>query len=186
MIQVEKKPSQGTILIAHPTIRDPNFLRTVVLLCEHNEDGTYGLVLNRQTPLQVSEVVEEPSLDLPLFLGGPVQPNTLHILHRIGLRVNGSKSVKYGTFWGGTVERIAEVINQEPKWKQEVRFYVGYSGWGEGQLNDEIERGGWILATVSDDILFRTDPNDLWRVLMKSMGGEFALLSTFPDDPNLN
>lgn len=186
MLKIVEKPATGTILIAHPVIRDPNFRRVVVLLCEHNEDGTYGLVLNRPTPFQLSEIVETPNVESPLFLGGPVQPNTLHILHRIGTRIYGSKEIQNQTFWGGKLEEIAHLIDTEEATPKDVRFFVGYSGWGEGQLDDEIEKGGWIIATLDDSIIFDTDPLDMWRSCMRKMGGEFALISTYPDDPSMN
>ena len=186
MLELEQKPVQGTLLIAHPVIRDPNFRRTVVLLCEHNEDGTYGLVLNRPTPIQLNEVVENPAIQSPLFIGGPVQPNTLHILHRIGSRIDGSKAIRDGICWGGDLDDIAEVLNGAHAAPQDVRFYVGYSGWGEGQLDEEIERGGWLLMTASNELIFNHPPEDLWRVTMRNMGGEYALVSTYPDDSSCN
>ncbi len=181
-----EKPVAGTLLIAHPVIRDPNFRRSVVLLCEHNEDGTYGLVLNRPTPFHLSEIVDEPVIESPIFLGGPVQPNSLHILHRVGSRIEGSKSVRGRTFWGGRLEALARMISDNEAKQSDVRFFVGYSGWGEGQLTEEIEKGGWILANSDDTVIFDTDPHELWRVLMRKMGGEYALVSTYPDDPTLN
>ena len=186
MIEIVEKPASGTLLIAHPVIRDPDFRRSVVLLCDHNEEGSYGLVLNRPTPFQLSEVVEEPAIESPLFLGGPVQPNTLHILHRIGAGVEGSKSVRGRTYWGGKLDDIARMLTADEAELKDVRFYIGYSGWGEGQLAEEIERGGWILAAADDNTLFDTEPHELWRVLMRKMGGEYALISTYPDDPTMN
>ncbi len=186
MIQIVEKPATGTLLIAHPSIKDPNFRRSVVLLCEHNDEGTYGLVLNRPTPFQLNEVVEESTIESPLFLGGPVQPNTLHILHRIGGQVEGSKAVRDHTYWGGKLDEITKLLDEKAAKLYDVRFYVGYSGWGEGQLDAEIDKGGWIIATADDTIIFDTDPVEMWRIVMRRMGGEYALISTYPDDPTLN
>jgi len=130
--------------------------------------------------------VDEPVIESPIFLGGPVQPNSLHILHRVGSRIEGSKSVRGRTFWGGRLEALARMISDNEAKQSDVRFFVGYSGWGEGQLTEEIEKGGWILANSDDTVIFDTDPHELWRVLMRKMGGEYALVSTYPDDPTLN
>lgn len=182
-----KKPQKGTLLLAEPMLQDPNFKRTVILLCEHNEAGSFGLVLNKELPLALDEVL--PGEDLPgvqLFLGGPVQPDTLHVLHATSGQIENSIEVAPGVWWGGTFEDIKNKMTSGLFLSNQFRFFLGYSGWAEGQLQDELDRGGWILGTCRSDYIFETEPNKIWRKILKDMGGDFALFANYPENPQLN
>jgi len=105
-------PASGTLLIANPHLNDPNFLRTVVFLCEHNAEGSFGFVLNRKLEYTVDELVAElGDFKLPIFEGGPVELNTLHFLHQYPQQIPGGKEVIDGVFWGGEFEKLIEAIN---------------------------------------------------------------------------
>lgn len=122
--QSEFEITKGTLLIANVALQDPNFKRTVVLLCEHNEQGTFGLVLNRPLDLYLPDVLEEfDEWEAPLWLGGPVQTNTLHVLHTIGERIEGSIEVADGVFWGGDYEEIRELIRLKVLDKTNLKFF---------------------------------------------------------------
>ena len=180
-------PATGALLIAPPMMQDPNFRRTVILLCEHGVDGSFGLILNRSVSLNLKDVVE--GMDLyhgPLCMGGPVQPNTLHVLHRYGSSVGESIEVTEQTFWGGDFEIIRKKVENELTSSEEIRFFLGYAGWTPGQLDSEIEQDGWIIAPSDDRVIFPNDPETLWATTLRRMGGEYALLANFPDDPSLN
>lgn len=181
------RPEAGVVLIAPPMLGDPNFRRTVVLLCEHGPDGTFGLILNRPLPLQLEDVMNGlTGYPDALSLGGPVQPNTLHFLHRFGERLPGAVAVEDGVYWGGDFEVMKELIATEALTARDVRFFLGYSGWSAGQLDDEIEQGGWFLTRTGGDVVFAGDPGALWRRVLRQMGGEYAVLANFPDDPRMN
>lgn len=181
------QPAPGVLLVAPPMMQDPNFRRAVVLLCEHGPDGSFGLVLNRPLSLHLSDVLEEPgAYEAPLQMGGPVQPNTLHFLHRFGALVPDAVSLGDGLFWGGDFEHVQALADADDVTPHQLRFYLGYAGWSPGQLDDEIEDDGWILTPAVPPLIFDVAPDDLWRVTMRHMGGEFALLAHFPDDPRMN
>ena len=181
------QPGPGVLLVAPPMLHDPNFRRTVVLLCEHGEDGSFGLILNRPLSLQLEEVLEDfAGLDDTLCLGGPVQPNTLHYLHRLGNAVPDTTSISTGISWGGDFEVLKQRLRTEADRSEFFRFFLGYAGWSPGQLDDEIEQGGWFLTRAHEALVFHEDPDRLWRTVLRSMGAEYAMLANFPDDPRMN
>ena len=176
----------GVLLIAPPMMADPNFRRAVVLLCEHGPDGSFGLILNRPLTLQLGEVLDEFYSDAPLSLGGPVQQDTLHFLHRHGDLIGDAVPVLDGVHWGGDFEAVKTLVQTEVATPNDLRFFIGYAGWSPGQLGEEVEQDGWFLAHADDVLVFDDEPETLWRTVMRRMGGEYALLSTFPDDPRMN
>jgi len=179
-------PSPGLLLIAPPMMRDPNFWRAVVLLCEHSPDGSFGLVLNRPLTLELSEVLTDLEGENMVSLGGPVQQNTLHFLHRHGDLIADAVPIVDGVHWGGDFEAIKALVQTEPVTPRDLRFFLGYAGWSPGQLEDEIETGGWFLARADDVLVFPNQPQKLWSDVLRRMGGEYALLANFPDDPRMN
>lgn len=180
-------PAPGTLLIAAPTLEDPNFRRRVVLLCDHSEDGSVGLVLNNPTDISLASIVDElPAFEREVYVGGPVQQNILHVLHRHGDLIDGSLSVVEDLSWGGQIDTIQELIDLGYAEPTDLRFFLGYAGWGPQQLEDEIDAGGWILTRTTPDRLFTIDPDELWRELLLEMGGRYAMLYNYPDDPRMN
>lgn len=176
---------RGHLLVAGPGLIDPNFWRTVVLVGEHNEEGALGVVLNRPAPVSVGEVA--PALtalvleDEPVFLGGPVQPESAVVLADVehpdfaGLIVFGSIGFLMGEVDLGRHEGI-----------RRARVFAGYSGWGAGQLEAEMEADSWIVEPARPEDVFTGDPEKLWSEVLLRKGGEYALLSTMPPDPSLN
>jgi putative transcriptional regulator len=180
-------PAPGRVLVAPPTLRDPNFYRAVILLCEHGPGGSFGLTLNRPLDVQPREVVAGfyAYRDV-LGLGGPVQRDTLHYLHRHGPAVPDSVDLGDGVRWGGSFEAVQALVRKGATNARELRFFVGYAGWSPEQLEAEVEADGWIVAPASADLVFTDAPDALWRRVMLRLGGEFALLANFPDDPRVN
>lgn len=182
-------PAPGVLLLAAPALRDPNFRRAVVLLCDHNEAGSFGLVLNRSTDLRLPDVVIAPDvsgLEHILFAGGPVQTDTLHVLHTYEEDFGGALPITPGVSWGGPFETLVEGIRAGTLDPAGFRFFLGYAGWGPGQLAGEIEEGSWTVLPAHAEAVFAEDPAHLWRDLMRSLGGEHALFANFPDDPRMN
>jgi len=179
-------PIPGDILVAEPPMADPNFRRSVVLLCEHTTEASFGLVLNRPTGLTLSQATDEAfDFDADLFLGGPVQPDTLHYLHPYG-DLDGALTVLDEVFWGGDFEALRRAIADGYADPERIRFFVGYSGWGPGQLDAEVDELSWIVRPGTAALVFADGDDALWRQVLRQLGGEYALLSTFPDDPRLN
>ena len=183
----EITPGPGVLLIAPPVLSDPNFRRTVVLLCEHGDAGSFGLILNRLLTLQLGDVLDSLSGRLePLWLGGPVQPSTLHFLHRHGGEVEGAVPVFEDVCWGGHFDDVQGLLRRSATAASRLRFFLGYAGWIPGQLEAEIEGGGWILAPAETGFVFPEDADKLWSMVLRSLGGEYALIANFPEDPRLN
>lgn len=180
-------PTSGTLLVAPPTLRDPNFQRSVVLLCEHGADGSFGLILNRPLDVQLGEVLDGVyGYEEPLSLGGPVQQDTLHYLHRYGDDVPEAIPITDGVYWGGDFEILKALIHDRQPGFDDLRFFLGYAGWSIAQLDAEIDNDGWILTSAVASEVFSEDPETLWRDVLRRMGGEYALLSNYPDNPRMN
>lgn len=181
------KPEKGRLLISEPFLPDPNFERTVVLLCEHNEEGSFGFVVNKPSILKVNEVMEEMKrLDDIVFVGGPVQQDTLHFLHR-NTSIENAVKIRDDIFWGGDFESVITQLDTSRLTSGSIRFYLGYSGWGPGQLETELEEDSWIVCDfVTDELLFDTDPTLIWKKALDNMGGRFSIYSNYPVDPRLN
>ena len=183
----ELTPAPGVLLVAPPVLSDPNFRRSVVLLCEHGEGGSFGLILNRLLTLQLGEVLESlTGREEALWFGGPVQPSTLHFLHRHAGDVAGAVPVVDGVYWGGDFDDVQRLVWSEAAVADGLRFFLGYAGWIPGQLEAEIEAGGWILARADDALVFPDAPEKLWSAVLRRLGGEYALLANFPEDPRMN
>ena len=182
------KPERGDLLISEPYLPDPNFERTVIFICEHDENGTFGFVLNNKAQVELNDLIEEAG-DYPanLFVGGPVEQNTLHFLHREPALASSSREVVPGIFWGGDFNQLTEMMNTRSIESTDLRFYVGYSGWAAGQLMDEMDAKSWIvLKGTSPSMIFDWDNQDLWKACLNTMGGKFRLMSNYPKDPRMN
>lgn len=181
-------PEKGDLLISEPFLPDPNFQRTVVLICEHGEDGSFGFVLNKPSLLKGSDVLDEVAyFDDALYLGGPVQQDTLHFIHRQIPGLEGGAAIADGLQWGGNFEQLLLLMEAGKLNPQDLKFFLGYSGWSEGQLEEELAQNTWIIyksATAAD--IFDTQPDALWRECLKKMGGKYKILSNYPTDPRLN
>jgi len=180
-------PGPGILLIADPFLKDPNFLRTVVFLCEHREDGSFGFVLNRRYENTLDELIPEvEGFKLPVFYGGPVQMDTIHFLHQYPVDIPGGEEVMKGVYWGGDFSKAVEMIKNGEMDFKKIRFYIGYSGWSDGQLSDEIKEKSWITAEASRKLIFQTSPEDVWKESLKHLGGDYEMMIHFPTDPQLN
>lgn len=178
--------TKGSILIAEPYLGDPNFERSVILICEHSDEGSFGLVLNQITNLTLSDVLDDVYAEMPLHLGGPVQQNTLHYIHRRPDLIDNSIRVLEGLYWSGDFEQVKQAVNLGTIKEGDIRFFVGYSGWTGGQLEGELAEKSWFVTQTDADFLFETPAGQFWRGILKRMGGEFKAISNYPVDPRLN
>jgi len=184
----EFKAERGDLLISEPFLPDPNFERTVILLCEHDEHGSFGFVLNKQSTVEFQEVIEGgDDFSEKLFIGGPVQQDTLHFIHRSPEQMGSGKEIVNGIYWGGDFERLLSLINTRQLNVEDYRFFLGYSGWSEGQLENELKAKSWIVyKQPTAEKLFDLDPEKLWKEALKELGGKFKMFSNYPEDPRLN
>jgi len=181
------EPGPGILLIADPFLKDPNFLRTVVFLCEHKEEGSFGFVLNRKYENTLDELI--PDVDgfkLPVFYGGPVQMDTIHFLHQYPADIPGGEEVMKGIYWGGDFVKAVAMIKSGDMDFLKIRFYIGYSGWGNGQLNVELKEKSWLTVKANRKLIFQTSAEEIWKESLKHLGGDYEMMIHFPTDPQLN
>ncbi|MFB6258239.1 MAG: YqgE/AlgH family protein [Flavobacteriales bacterium] len=168
-------------------MEDPNFKRSVVLLCDHNEEGSFGFVLNRTLDLRVGDFMEGlPETDAVVSFGGPVQNDALFYIHTLGERIPNSIPVMDGLFMGGDYESLQDLLQTGEADRSNLRFFVGYSGWGGGQLAGEMEANSWIVAKSDVATIMKADSEEAWGDILRSMGKQYSVLANFPDDPTLN
>jgi len=187
----ELKVSAGTLLAAWPDLMDPNFMHSVVLICQHSSDGAYGLVSNRTTDLVLQDLLPDHpvlgSSTFPVFLGGPVDHSTLQILHRVPDEIPDGVCLDGEIWLGGDLEAMAAYVAREPeKARAGVRVLLGYSGWGGGQLEAELEAGSWLPAPPSTAILFGAEGETAWREVVRSVGRDGSGLQDLPPDVSWN
>jgi putative transcriptional regulator len=180
-------PGPGILLIADPFLKDPNFLRTVVFLCEHQEEGSFGFVLNRKYENTLDELIPElEGHQLPVFYGGPVQMDTIHFLHQYPAEIPGGKEVLKGVYWGGDFDAVVNMIKNEDVDANKIRFYIGYSGWSMEQLNDEMNEKSWLTVEATRKLVFHRNYEEIWKDSLKHLGGDYEIMVNFPIDPQLN
>jgi putative transcriptional regulator len=178
---------RGKLLLAGPTLKDPNFDRSVVLITEHTEEGAMGLVLNRPAEVIVEDVVPDLAWvadgEEPVFVGGPVAPTGVIVLAEW---LDPAQAVVLVEDDLGFVPGDAEDTDSVAAAIRRARVYAGHSGWGPGQLEEELAEEAWIVEAPLREELFSAEPEGLWAAVLRRMGREFALLSTMPPDPSLN
>ncbi|MEO6187416.1 MAG: YqgE/AlgH family protein [Ginsengibacter sp.] len=180
-------PSQGTLLIANPFLKDPNFSRSVIFLCDHKDEGSFGFVLNKKISKTLSELVPEfENFDFPVFQGGPVQGDTLHFLHQYPDLISGGEEVFENVFWGGNFESLLINLRNNDIDANLIRFFIGYSGWTGGQLDSELKEESWLTVPATKDLIFNTEPGDVWKNSLKHLGGDYEMMINYPLDPQLN
>lgn len=182
------EPSKGDLLISEPYLPDANFERTVVLVCEHDENGTFGYVLNKRSGFDVSEVVQEiDDFNSEVLIGGPVQKDSLHFIHRTSLLADKNKEITRGVYWAGDFELLLSGIDTKQIDNNDVRFFMGYSGWSAGQLLEELEQKSWIVYKgVDQSVIFDVSAEDMWKTVLRRMGGKFKMIADYPIDPRMN
>jgi putative transcriptional regulator len=181
------KPEPGKLLIAEPFMDDPYFKRSVVLLTEHNENGSIGFILNKPIEIKLKDAVGElPPIDSNIHLGGPVARETLHFLHTEGELIDGSLEIMQGLFWGGNFETLKKLIEQDKIKPESIKFFVGYSGWEPRQLDKELKLNSWIVLEGNLSVIMKRNTENLWKDILKEKGNEFGVIADFPQDPSMN
>ncbi len=187
--RIEKniKPRKGRILISEPFLQDAYFRRSVILLTEHTNEGSVGFMLNKPAKLRVNDVLDDfPEIEADLSIGGPVATDTIHFCHTLGDLVPNSVKVINNIFWGGEFSTLKKLIRTGLIDNSQVRFFIGYSGWGAGQLEKELSENSWIVADIhSWDIIRKTD-KDFWKDSLARLGKKYKIWANYPENPVLN
>ena len=180
-------PSRGRILISEPFLRDATFGRSVILLVDHTDEGSMGLVINKQLPLFLNDIIMEFKYldEIPLYKGGPIATDTLFYLHTLS-DIPGSISISKGLYLNGDFDEIKKYILQVNKISECIRFFLGYSGWDSEQLNNEIRENTWLVSEEEKSYLMKNNIKDMWRTALEKLGSKYETWSRFPQVPTLN
>ncbi|GCB34376.1 YqgE/AlgH family protein [Bacteroides faecalis] len=180
-------PSRGKILISEPFLRDTTFGRSVILLIDHTEEGSMGLIINKRLPLFTNDIIKEFQYldDIPLYKGGPVATDTLFYLHTLS-DIPGALTVSKGLYLNGDFDEIKKYILQENNVNVPIRFFLGYSGWEGEQLGNEIKENTWLVSEEENDYLLNTNIKGMWKQSLEKLGSKYETWSRFPQVPSLN
>lgn len=181
-------PQKGHLLVAEPTtLSDNTFNRAVILLAEHDKNGSVGFILNKPLSFKLNDLVPEITIPIKIFNGGPIEQDNVYFLHNIPKIIPGSVEIADGIFWGGDFETAKTLINKGEITKKNIRFFLGYSGWDKSQLEQELKENSWLIVNnnLKSGILTKS-ANHFWKEKIIEQGGDYVLFSNAPEDPNLN
>jgi len=183
----EDVAEKGRVLISEPFLSDRYFRRSIVYLCEHNEEGSLGFVLNKPLEMGLHEVADGfPGDDFPLSLGGPVSNNTLHFIHTLGSKVPGSMEVADGIWWGGDFDELKKLVDSREATEKDLRFFLGYAGWSAGQLGSELDENAWLVGSIDPLAVMGAMDAEFWSDTLARYNNKYRAWANFPDDPGLN
>lgn len=185
---IDLNPKKGKLLIAEPSLSgDVSFNRSVVLLAEHNEEGSVGFILNKPLEYHISDLVTEISIPLQVYNGGPVEQDNLYFIHKVPHLIDNSIEISDGIYWGGDFEKTVHLINKEVISERDIRFFLGYSGWSSLQLNEELSSKSWIVVPNEyESSIIQKSSVAFWKEKMVELGGNYLLWSNAPENPSLN
>jgi len=182
------EPEKGVLLVAEPSIiGDVSFNRSVVLLAEYNESGAVGFILNKPLEFKLNDFIPEIDRNLTVYNGGPVEQDNLYFIHRVPELIPDSIEISHGIYWGGDFNEIIDLLKENKLKETEIRFFLGYSGWSNNQLDQELEVNSWVVIQnkYKNDILGKTD-SSFWKEKMIEFGGDYVIWSNAPENPNFN
>ena len=183
-----QKLNKGQLLIAEPAIlSDVSFNRSVILLADHNTEGSIGFILNKPLPYTLSELLPDVDCQFTIYNGGPVEQDNLYFIHNVPELLPNSIEIDQGIYWGGDFDLLIELINDQLIARENIRFFLGYSGWTANQLEDEMEAHAWISTPnkYAHHIISKSSAT-LWKEELDVLGGEYRLWSNAPENPVLN
>ena len=177
----------GDVLIAEPFMNDFYFRRSVILIIDHNEEGSLGVVFNKRLTIPFNEIVQGfPEFKADVYLGGPVETDRIFFTHTVGELIPDSYKITDGLYWSGNVNALKSLIKMDLIKPHEIRFYVGYAGWDGGQLRKELKANTWLVGKFSSKQLLQTNPGKMWSDFSNKMGKKYSLWNTFPVNPSDN
>lgn len=178
----------GRVLVANPELNDAYFRRSVVLITEHGDEGTLGFVLNKPLNTRLSEVVNNRDLrdsGILLMLGGPVGFNSLHFIHTFSYLIPDSQAISTSLQWGGNFQAVVSLLSKGLIALDRIKFFVGYTGWGAKQLEEELEEKSWAITDLSESHIF-SQSERLWTDSVQQLGPRYAIWLNYPEFPEMN
>jgi len=190
MSEANEDYGKGHFLIANPVLPDPNFSRTVVLLCNHDDQGSFGLVINRSAPANAKEIFEGMGVSYSpsgkIYIGGPVSPSQVFYLCHSKTPLLELDAICDGVYLGMSWELLDNLMTRVEDPEKNIRFYMGYSGWGAGQLAGEMTRLSWLTCEAQSEFVFQENEEGIWANAVKSMGKDYEYLIKAPINPQWN
>lgn len=182
------KPKKGNLLIAEPAIiGDISFNRSIVLLADHSREGSIGFILNKPLEYCINDLIPEVEATFKVYNGGPVEQDNLYFIHKVPQLIPNSVEISLGIFWGGDFNRVAELISNNTINENDIRFFLGYSGWATNQLETELKANSWLVTeNIYKKNIIEKDYEFFWKEKMLELGGEYSIWSNAPENPNLN
>jgi len=173
-------PAKGCVLLSEPFLQDSHFERSVIFLCEYLPEETFGFVLNHKADVELNDLIDIAPKEIPVFIGGPVANNSLFYLHTFN-GIESSEEILPGLFFGGDLTEIFTNLSLREVNKENIRFFIGYSGWSKGQLEQEIKERAWICVNnIPSNTLLSKNIANLWRKCMSQQGKQFQTFALFP------
>ncbi len=180
-------PEKGLVIVSEPFLQDAYFKRSVVLITEHNKDGSLGFVLNNPIEFGITDILSDfPEIDAMVGVGGPVRTDTVHYLHSLGEMIPESIHVMEDLFWGGDLDTIKNMIKEGTIKGHQIRFFVGFSSWHEGQLDRELSEDSWMVTSLDRDSIMNISKNELWEQVLKKEDKQYQMWTKYPENPLLN
>jgi putative transcriptional regulator len=181
------KPKIGSLLLSEPFQAEQIFNRSVIILCEYNEEGSFGVVLNKPSPYKVKDIIKEMSeVDFPVYIGGPVDVERIFFIHDQGDIIPNSIKINEKYYWGGDLDVIKNMIANKQLGSENIRFFIGYSGWDAEQLKEELTYNSWVVLNKEIDNMLSFSAESLWEKCVNKLGKDYSFWTKMPEDPILN
>jgi len=181
------KPSKGKLLIAEPSIlTDSSFKRSVVLLTEHNKKGSIGFIINKPSLFTLNDIFPDLSSDFIVFNGGPVDKENLYFIHNVPELIPNSIKIASNIYWGGNFETVQYLIETKKINTENIRFFLGYSGWSENQLESELTTSSWVVIKNTFKNILKIAYTNIWKKQLIKFGGDYLIWANAPENPSLN
>ncbi|WP_223033438.1 YqgE/AlgH family protein [Hanstruepera marina] len=185
---ITTQPKKGNLLIAEPAIiGDISFNRSIILLADHNSEGSIGFILNKPLEYTISDLIPEIDANFKVYNGGPVEQDNLYFIHKVPDLIPNSIEISFGIYWGGDFNKVAELIANNQLNEKHIRFFLGYSGWDAEQLQEELKSNSWVVTeNIYKKEIIEKDYESFWKEKMLEFGGEYTIWSNAPEDPSFN
>jgi putative transcriptional regulator len=185
---ISAKLKKGQLLIADPyIIGDASFDRSVILLTVHNQEGSVGFIINKPLKYSINELIPDIKASFKVYNGGPVEQDNLYFIHNVPELIPNSVEISNGIFWGGCFDSVKELINERKITKNNIRFFLGYTGWDEDQLESEMEQNSWIVTPNSyENKIIGKSTIHFWKEKIIELGGDYLIWSNAPENPYMN
>lgn len=183
----DKIAEKGSVLISEPFLADSFFSRSLVYLVDHGNEGSVGFIINKSLDIKVASTLEGfEGINDTISMGGPVASNTLHYLHVLGDLIPGSYPVRDNISWGGDLEVVRKLSLEGAIRSDQIRFFLGYSGWSPGQLQKELNENSWVIAKIRPETIMKCRSEDSWRTILRGINKKYRIWADFPESPDMN